>query len=108
MLFGAFSLGIQKTLMKTETFGNGFKSGFFLKNASFWCGKVKTEAFENDDKKINRCDCSHGGEIPGPPRFIVFGHFSVEKKNTLMWAEIFCFVFACMKTFENVVVSSRP
>lgn len=71
----------QKTLMKTETFGNGFKSGFFWKNASFWCGKVKTEAFENDDKKINRCDCSHGGEIPGLPRFIVFGRFSVEKKT---------------------------
>lgn len=95
---------------ENRDFRKRFQKWIFLKNASFWCGKVKTEAFENGDEKINRCDCSHGGEIPGPPCFIVFGRFSVKKKNTaktLMWAEIFCFVFACMKTFENVVVSSR-
>ena len=100
----------QKTLMKTETFGNGFKSGFFWKNASFWCGKVKTEAFENDDKKIDRCDCSHGGEIPGPPRFIVFGRFSVEKKhceNADVGRNILL-RFRLYESFENVVVSSRP
>lgn len=100
----------QKTLMKTETFGNGFKSGFFWKTHRFGVERWKRRLLKTVTKKINRCDCSHGGEIPGPPCFIVFGRFSVKKKNTaktLMWAEIFCFVFACMKTFENVVVSSR-
>lgn len=42
------------------------------------------------------------------PLVLSFSAISVWKKKTLMWAEIFCFVFACMKTFENVVVSSRP
>ena len=71
----------QKTLMKTETFGNGFKSGFFWKTHRFGVERWKRRLLKTVTKKINRCDCSHGGEIPGPPCFIVFGRFSVKKKH---------------------------
>ena len=84
MLFGAFSSSRLKTpenVDENRDFRKRFQKWIFLKNASFWCGKVKTEAFGNGDEKINRCDCSHGGEIPGPPCFIVFGRFSVKKKT---------------------------
>ena len=99
----------QKTLMKTETFGNGFKSGFFWKTHRFGVERWKRRLLKTVTKKLTDVIALTVAKFQ-VPLVLSFSAVSVWKKNTaktLMWAEIFCFVFACMKTFENVVVSSR-
>ena len=113
-----------KTPLKTETFDNGFKSGDFwkrivLKTLLFYCGQIKTETFETGNVKSVTCHrfqskSEHVSKMADG--FVMLTHaqslvtvvssfsgvfvWSTGENNTktLVWMEIFCFIFAAMKT----------
>ena len=124
----SFTLKRTKTLMKTEDFKNGFKSGAFWKCIVLKCSISSVDRWKRRLLRTGPKIASYS-----VVSFSVFGRFRVEDRwkrikryafsyrnalvwtdenqpNTQVWAKIFCFVFAETKTdnFKNSLVWSGP